>query len=371
MSTRPPSFLYDLLPIVLRRRDTTRGRHTLRAVTGVAQSVFELLEDDIGALYDNWFVETCDDWVLPYLADLLAIPPLLSAQRPAVDLRRLVANVVEYRRSKGTPQTLADVSRDVLGWPVRILESKAIVARTPHVGAFDSTAPASLNVADVSGEIELGSAFERAARTLDVRGLGARASGLAARAVQRPGTPREIALSVWRAQPMSLWLVDSAAVNGKPNCYTFDPLGHDRRLVNPPSYAADSPPERAVPAPLRNDVLHEELRGRIPPTYFSGDPVAFTIEIERANGVRTALSTDEIAATALGTWKRPVAGRALVDVERGRFVLDPAWKNPRATFTWGTGGDIGGGPYRTGVDTSADPDHDVVVTRDPSTAANA
>ncbi len=364
---RPPTFLYAQLPIVLRRRDLERGGRALQAVVGVAQSAFDLLEADIAALYDNWFVETCDDWVLPYLADLVAIPPLLSSQRPAADLRRLVANVVEYRRLKGTPSALAAIARDVSGWSVRITEAGRTVARTPHVGAFEQDEPGAVNVSDVASLAEVGTPFESAARTIDVRGFAADILGLAARSVQRPGTARELGVSVWRAQAESLWLVDAHAVDGRPSCYTFDPLGADRRLVNPPTYAATAP-ERAIPAPLRNSVLNDELERRTKPLYFTGDPVALVIEVERG-GARSTLTLDELTATSLAPWKAPVPGKALVDAERGRFVLDPAWTSPRATITWGTGGDVGGGPYRKNVATT-DTDLNLYVARDGPPAHN-
>jgi len=30
-----------------------------------------ILEQDMEDLYDNWFIETCDAWVVPYIGDLL------------------------------------------------------------------------------------------------------------------------------------------------------------------------------------------------------------------------------------------------------------------------------------------------------------
>ncbi len=362
--------LYELLPIVLRRRDVGRadrppletvGNHALRAVVAVAQAVFDALETDVTALYDDWFVETCASWVLPYIAELVAIDPQLSVQRPAADLRRLVANVVWYRKFKGTSAALEAVAQDVLGWPVRVVESRSALARTPYVGAFEPGALGTLDVGDARATSEIGTPFERAARTIDVRGLAADARGLAARGVQRIGTPREIALSTWRYDAMQLWMVDAHPVSGHASCYTFDPLGMDRRLVNPPVYCG-TPRERAAPVPLRNAVLAEELAGHVSPQYFASDPVAFEISVERADGQRTTLTSDSLATTSLALWKPPVADTALVDVERGRFVLDPTWKRPRATFAWATGGNVGGGPYRRFVEDDAG--QELIVTRD-------
>src|ERR1051326_6966821 len=67
---RPADFLYGLLPAIYREQDLSLGT-PLRALFAILQQQYDLLEDDIGALYDNWFVETCEPWVLPYLAELL------------------------------------------------------------------------------------------------------------------------------------------------------------------------------------------------------------------------------------------------------------------------------------------------------------
>ena len=62
--------LYDLLPVVYRMRDAEQG-WPLRDFLRVLASQADVLEQDIARLYDNWFIETCDDWVVPYLGDLL------------------------------------------------------------------------------------------------------------------------------------------------------------------------------------------------------------------------------------------------------------------------------------------------------------
>src|ERR1700756_4000764 len=73
--------LYDLLPIVYRMRDFEQGEplHALLQVIGEQVSV---VEDDIARLYDNWFIETCDDWVVPYIADLIGYEPVHEAGEP-------------------------------------------------------------------------------------------------------------------------------------------------------------------------------------------------------------------------------------------------------------------------------------------------
>src|SRR5512135_2054495 len=62
--------LYNLLPVIYRLRDADQG-YPLRDLLQIISSQVNLLEDDIAQLYDNWFIETAEDWVVPYIADLI------------------------------------------------------------------------------------------------------------------------------------------------------------------------------------------------------------------------------------------------------------------------------------------------------------
>ena len=71
--------LYNLLPAVYRQRDAVQGE-SLRAFLAVIESELQVIEADIDGLYDNWFIETCDEWVVPYIGDLLGIGGLGAAE---------------------------------------------------------------------------------------------------------------------------------------------------------------------------------------------------------------------------------------------------------------------------------------------------
>src|SRR5919206_3571202 len=70
--------LYELLPVFYRMRDVERGE-PLRALLQVIAEQVNVVEDDIARLYDNWFIETCQDWVVPYIADLIGYRPVSEA----------------------------------------------------------------------------------------------------------------------------------------------------------------------------------------------------------------------------------------------------------------------------------------------------
>ncbi|MBO0862117.1 MAG: hypothetical protein J2P21_27210, partial [Chloracidobacterium sp.] len=58
-------YLYNLLPVIYRLRDVEQG-YPLQALLRVITEQADVVEDDIAQLYENWFIETCDDWVTPY-----------------------------------------------------------------------------------------------------------------------------------------------------------------------------------------------------------------------------------------------------------------------------------------------------------------
>jgi hypothetical protein len=73
--TPAADYLYARLPAIYRIRDAEQG-FMLRALLRVIGEQADILEDDISRLYDNWFIETCEDRVVPYIGDLLGYLPL-------------------------------------------------------------------------------------------------------------------------------------------------------------------------------------------------------------------------------------------------------------------------------------------------------
>ena len=121
------------------RSDGRCGRCS-RLVTTQADA----LRDDIQQLWDDFFIETCQRWVIPYIGDLVGNIPLhdldMAPQRPPrprrcsptwpartcgrrerdPDPRADVAKTIYYRRRKGTPPMLEELARDVTGWAAHV-----------------------------------------------------------------------------------------------------------------------------------------------------------------------------------------------------------------------------------------------------------
>ena len=128
----PAERVLALLPAHVRNRDDASGG-LLRALIEAVAAELAVLEADLDELYASWFAETCPEWVVPYLADLLGVaslPPDVTSA--GVSRRDFVAITVAYRRRKGTPAAAEQVARDATGWPARAVEYYRLLAATTH-----------------------------------------------------------------------------------------------------------------------------------------------------------------------------------------------------------------------------------------------
>ena len=129
----PPAVpLFDRLPEIYRVRDAEQSPpDQLRAYLAAVEEAFGALHDNIGQLYDDLFIDTCDDWVIPYLADLLGTTHLKGEPRT---LRADVADTIALRRRKGTLGAIERLAVNLTGWACRARRA----AREPRRGRSTS-----------------------------------------------------------------------------------------------------------------------------------------------------------------------------------------------------------------------------------------
>src|SRR5258708_27068023 len=126
--------LYELLPVIYRQRDAEQALQ-LRALLRVIAEQVKVVEDDISQLYENWFIETCQDWLVPYIGDLIGYQVVHEAGEPGdvttaegqlrnsiLIPRADVANTIHDRRRKGTLRLLEELPNDVAGCPAHAVE---------------------------------------------------------------------------------------------------------------------------------------------------------------------------------------------------------------------------------------------------------
>jgi hypothetical protein len=359
MRDRPDPDLFVRLPGHLRSLDARSGDRALQALMALFGREAGIVETDIDQLYDNWFVETCEPWALPYLAQLVGaqVPRDIGADQPGL-LRAYVARVLEYRQAKGTAAALEQVARDVTGWPVVAVEWRERLMTSAHVNHVrPGITTASVRAAD--GARLAHRAFDPNAHL----GAAGRPDGWSGRY-----NISTIGLMIWRQRLHPLGPLVSAAdgylggpqpapVPGMaPGHYRFDPLGRDLPLLNRPRPDTEIEArmtERTVPGRLRRLPLYralEALRAGAPDPDGWFDPASpvLRIRLDGAEVPPARLFACDLSADPQGDWRRPAtAGEVLFDPELGRIALHPddAAKPLETAFALGAPFDIGGGPY--------------------------
>jgi hypothetical protein len=123
--------LYDRLPEIYRIRDAEQlPPGQLAAYLGAVEQVFGALHENIEALYADLFIDTCDEWVIPYIADLLGTSHLKGDPRT---LRADVADTIGLRRRKGTLGAVERLAANLTGWPCHAVELFPNLAWAQHL----------------------------------------------------------------------------------------------------------------------------------------------------------------------------------------------------------------------------------------------
>jgi hypothetical protein len=321
--------LVQLLPAVYGLRDGDDG--PLHELLGVVADQLGVLEDALGRLYDDQFVETAEPWVLPYLGDLLGITGLPPSP---LTPRAEVAHTIAYRRRKGTAATLEQLARDVTGLPARAVEFFELLCATQHLDHLRPECRSLTAVRDALRLEELGSAFERRpqrmtlAHTVDVRRI---ASGRG-----RYNIPN-VGIFLWRLRAQRLTRSPAVADSlGELRRFRFSPLGNDAPLFNRPQ-TEDEVTHLAEPRNVPGRISRRAAAADLPEFY--GDDRSFLLE---NGGAPVPLA--EVTICDLSGWAAP-ADRVAVDPVLGRIVFPADADGPLATLHYGFSASLGGGEY--------------------------
>lgn len=377
-----PDRLYELLPAVIRLNDSAQGE-PLRALLQVITEQANHLENDLLQLYDNWFIETCEPWVVPYIADLIGHQPIHEAGEPglgpqalarnAVLLpRREVAHTLRYRRRKGTLALLEQLARDVAGWPAHAVEFGRLLAQTQSLRLPHRARGRNVDLRDATLLARLGSGFDGLAHAPDLRRIisGHTAGRFA---------PVSVGVFVWRLKAYSITRAPALCEdNVGPHCFTFSVLGNDIPLFNRPrshspgwkqgdvldiphaighrAFAAPKQPgDHFASASTDYYALANDPDGRL---------VAQSIAIwapgwskGQADDSQPIPASRLIAANLDGWTYQPPRDHVAVDPVLGRIAFPPR-QSPKGLVTvsyhYGFSADIGGGEYTRPLQQHAD-----------------
>jgi hypothetical protein len=353
--------LWQMLPAVYRSADTDSLDlpGPLRELINRIGAQVAVVRRSIDRLWEDQSIETCDDWVIPYIGDLLGTNLVPNLDAPAQRLD--VANTVAYRRRKGTVGVLEELAVDITGWPAHVVEGFRRLARTRHgldpaVGqaAFPQSKPADvaalLQAENLTGSLTGGlvggltdlrsrhgaaladTAFDEAFHTADFRvGRGA---------VGRFGIPK-LLVFLWRLKSFPVTNSSPVPVAGCADQYVFDPTGREVPLFLPPppkleDFAGSWTPAREwqMPGPLTTS-LEKAITdsGTVPPPRRPTYPDAADVT------PRYALKPD----TPQPQWQLET-----IWPELGRFTAKPVGSPIQpltVDYNYGFASWIGAGPY--------------------------
>jgi hypothetical protein len=340
----------------LARLEEKRVRGPLKALLSVIAEQVAGLEENIAQLYDDQFVETCADWAVPYIADLIgyrALDPRL--QNRLGSARAEVANTIRFRRRKGTAAVLEDLAVSITGWDAAVVEFFLRLATTQYLNHVRPDNVVTADLRRVEQLEAIGSPFDRLAHTADVRRI---ASGRG-----RYNIPN-LGIFLWRVG--SQRLTDSPAFRVDARRYMFDPLGANTRLYNAAQRATEVT-RLAEPLDVPLPIGRRTLRSHVDELYGPGRSLSI-----RA-GNRTLLA-DEIEACDLSdidpdpqtsAWAHTGQTRVAVDPVLGRIAFPDNTDEPvLVTYHYGSLARMGGGEYDRASTTSAPGGFERSVPRD-------
>lgn len=244
--------LYALLPAIHRVRDAAQNE-VLKELLAVIAEQLRAVEEDIDQLYDNLFIETCTQWAVPYIGDLIGCRGLHGAQGTLRSYRAEVAHTIAYRRRKGTASILEQLARDITGWDAAAVEYFLRLATTQHLNHLRPAHAFTAALRHMEPLERLGSAFDRLPHTIDVRRIS---SGRGRHNIPNVG------LFLWRLGSHSWSNVRPLpAEAGDRQRFLFHPLGINLPLFTKPE-TETTIMHLAEPANIGLRLSRRELRRR-------------------------------------------------------------------------------------------------------------
>ena len=340
--------LWGLIPAIYRSLDSEpQAPGPLREMVNRIGAQAAAIRRGVDRMWEDQSIENCDDWLIPYIGDLVAtnLVACLDARGQRLD----VAKTIYYRRRKGTVGLLEELASDITDADARVVEFFRRLARNRHsfdppiglvpfftasadptpmavveglAGAYTRTPMGGFaDLRQAYGATRTGTAFDEYSYTADFR-LGRVSVGW-------HNIPR---LGVFQWWTLSFAVHASTPVEDAlhASAYTFDPTGREIQLFAPSTRTQEqfgehwvSPQEWELPVAIGTPLW--QLR---PDKLY---PVALSV-----------LEGDTAPFVLMGL------DRVTVKPELGRFCLKgaaPSMGIVHATYCYGFTAPIGAGPY--------------------------
>lgn len=360
--------LYDLLPAVYRIRDAELAKQSaeagghaeapLKALLTLIAEQAAALEEDLDQLYDDQFIETCAEWVVPYIGDLVGARRVFVFPGARFTERAFVANTMAYRRRKGTAAILEQLARDVTGWNASVVEYFQLLATTQYMNHIRLE---NLSVSEIrySEPLEfISTPFDKLAHTADVRRIASRRG--------KYNIPN-IGIFLWRLNNYTI--TNGPAFRVDDRRYLFDALGKDIQLYNKPE-TEDEITHLAEPINVAMPITRRTMDRHLDKYYgvkeddqvqsvlinVNGDPV---VPNPDAGGsppgpqLRDLIAVCDLSdvvddfGDVIG-WAHQPEDRISIDPVLGRIAFpenQPPPDRVRVTYNYGFSTEMGGGEY--------------------------
>ncbi len=342
--------LYALLPSVYRVRDAEQG-YPLKALMAVLGEQVAVLEENLQQLYDDQFIETCADWVVPYIGALVGAnglnPPTseIGTYDPlpnvSVSPRAVVANTIGYRRRKGTAVVLEQLARDVIGWDAHAVEFFQLLIGAQNVNHVRPAAIMSPDLRKWEPLQYIDTPFDTIPRLIDVRRIASKRG--------KYNIPN-VGIFIWRIQSYPISNAPAYAVDASR--FKFSALGIDAPLYTAPRTETEfSQLVQPIDAPLQIQPLI--LNAHLSDYYGNGLSIKIlACAIPSAGSTILFHSKNQISVCSLkdvgATWGvTPKNDIYAVDPVLGRLLLaaNAPSSNVQVSYHYGFLADIGGGEY--------------------------
>ncbi len=128
-------YLYGLLPAIYQEYDTRKENNVLQEFLKIIASQAATIRQDIDGLLNNFFINSCDEWVIPYIADLIAAKVVPNS---SLNSRLDVQNTIRWRKLKGTQTGLVDLIRNTINRNAKVKEAFKYCSSSQHL-AFEAS----------------------------------------------------------------------------------------------------------------------------------------------------------------------------------------------------------------------------------------
>ena len=323
--------LYRLLPALYRVRDAEHGE-PLRALCAVIAEDIAVLRENLDQLYDDQFIETCADWVAPYIGELIGYRSLHGVSTHTRSARAEVANTIAYRRRKGTATVLEQLARDVTGWNARVVEYFQSLQSSQHMNHIRPAHAVTPDLRDWEALERRDTAFNTLAHSVDMR-----------RAETQQGRYNipNIGLHLWRLDAFSV--TRSPAFRIDDERYLFSALGHDVQLFTRPESETDithlAEPLN-VPEPISRRVLDRDI------TRYYGPDLSLFVETDNLKTSISDVQVCNLSDDGPG-WAHLPVRKVSIDPALGRIAFPRGAPpvNVRVTYHRAFSMALGGGEY--------------------------